>query len=382
VLITPSNIIEIGQTLAQACAKRAGQADRKAQLPAEDLRALRESGYLALSVPLEHGGAGLSLRECAAAQHNLAQGSASTAMVAAMQLQIFGHAREVHEWPEAAFERLCRAAAREGALFNSATGEPDLDSPSRGGRFRTTAQPAPGGGHFIVNGRKTWVTGGPHLTHLLTSVTIGGQKGILWMYNNQPGMTWIRTWENALSLRASESHDLVLENAIVSAENLLTRGESTPQPNLWFPAMITAVYLGTARAARDAAIQFALERVPPAPGKSIATQPHIQRTIGEMDIRLQAAEALFFDATAAWDGKENHRTGIAIRLAAAKHFAIESAAQITEQALRLAGEQGLKDDRPFERYFRDVRAGFMQPPAPEDALAQVGNAAIAQKSGL
>ncbi len=379
-LITPDNLIEISQTLAQACAKRAGQADRNARLPEEDLRALRESGYLALSVPLEHGGAGLSLRECAAAQHNLAQGNASTAIVAAMQLQIFGHAREVREWPEAAFERLCRAAAREGALFNSAASEPSLGSPSRGGRFRTNAQPAPGGGHFIVNGRKTWVTGGPHLTHLLTAVTIGGQKGILWMYNNQPGLTWIRTWENALSLRASESHDLVLENAVVPAENLLTRGESAPQPNLWFPAMVTAVYLGTARAARDAAIQFTLERVPPALGKPIATQPRIQRAIGEMDIRLQAAEALFFNAVAAWDGKENHRAAIAVRLAAAKHFVVESAAQITEQALRLAGGQGLKDDWPFERYFRDARAGFMNPPAPENALEQVGSAAIAQKS--
>ncbi|GAB4521255.1 MAG: acyl-CoA dehydrogenase family protein [Anaerolineales bacterium] len=375
-LITPQNLIEISRTLAQTCAERAAEADRKAHLPEEDLHALRQSGYLSLSVPLEHGGAGLSLRECAAAQTHLAQGSAATALVAAMQLQVFGHAREMRDWPEASFAALCRAVVREGALFNSAASEPDLGSPSRGGKFRTTAQPAPGGGHFIVNGHKTWVTGGPRLTHLLTRVTIGGQPGVLWMPNNLPGMTWLTTWQHALSLRASESHDLHLENVIVPAENLLSRGESAPQPNLWFPAMITAVYLGTAHAARDAAIRFALERTPAALGKPIATLPDIQRTIGEMDIRLQAAEALFFQAAAAWDGKESNRKHAATRLAAAKHFVVESAAAITEQALRLVGGQGLTDTLPFERYFRDARAGFMQPPAPNDALQQVGSAAL------
>ncbi len=378
-IITPRNVLHISQSLARQCAPRAAQADREARLPEEDLRALRDSGYLALSVPLEYGGAGLSLRECAAAQVELAQGSAATALVAAMQLQVFGHARETRPWPEAAFARFCRAAVEEGALFNSAASEPDLGSPSRGGGFKTTAVPAPGGDHFIVNGEKAWVSGGRHLTHLLVRVSVAGQPAVLWMSNNLPGMSWQPAWERALSLRASESHNLRLKNVVVPAENLLERGhhgERDAPPNLWFPAMLTAVYLGAALAARNAAIRYALERVPAALGRPIATLPSVQRRVGEMDAPLQAARAFFFEAAAAWDGKEAHRAAALTRLTAAKYVVMEAAAQATEKALRLVGGQGLTDALPVERCFRDVRAGFMQPPSGDAALESIGRAAL------
>jgi len=378
-IITPRNVLHISQNLARACAPRAARADREARLPEEDLRALRGSGYLALSVPLEYGGAGLSLRECAAAQVELAQGSASTALVAAMQLQVFGHARETRPWPEPAFARFCRAAAEDGALFNSAASEPDLGSPSRGEGFKTIAVPAPGGDHFIVSGEKAWVSGGRHLTHLLVRVSVASQPAVLWMHNNQPGMTWRPAWERALSLRASESHNLHLQNVVVPAENLLERGpRKDAPPNLWFPAMLTAVYLGAALAARNAAIRYALERVPGALGRPIATLPSVQRRVGEMDAPLQAARAFFFEAAAAWDGKEAHRGAAFTRLAAAKHIVMEAAAQATEKALRLVGGQGLTDALPVERCFRDVRAGFMQPPSGDAALERVGRAALEQ----
>ena len=375
-IITPRNVRETGRVLGESCALRATQADREARLPEEDLRALKESGYLGVSIPLEYGGAGLSLRECAEAQIELARGSASTALVAAMHLQVFGHARETRPWPDAVFVQFCRAATRQGALFNSVASEPEMGSPSRGGRFRTAARPAPGGEHFIVNGYKTWVTGGRHLTHLLVRVSVGGEASVLWMPNDLPGMTWIPAWERALGLRASESHDLRLENVVVPAGNLIARGGQKEPPNLWFPAMLTAVYLGAALAARDAFIRYALERVPPALGKPIATLPSIRRQVGEMDAELQAAAALFREAAAAWRGDESRRQFAFTRLVAAKHIVLATAARVTEQALRAAGGRALTDALPLERYFRDVRPGFAQPPSGDAALELIGRAAL------
>src|SRR5262249_33704840 len=137
--------IDMVRTLAQDIASRANEADRAGKLPDEDIQALRDSSYLALSVPVEFGGQGLSLRECVAAQLELAQGSTATALVAAMQLQVFGFARETRLWPEAVFEKFCRAAVNDGALFNFLASEPVLGSPSRGGRYQTYAQPTPRG---------------------------------------------------------------------------------------------------------------------------------------------------------------------------------------------------------------------------------------------
>src|SRR5215813_8236803 len=104
-------VLEIAQNLAADFATRADEADRLGKLPAEDVQALKDSGYLGISIPREYGGAGLSLQECVAAQLELAKGSASSAMVAGMQLHMFGNMRENHPWDEAKFEYWCRIAA-------------------------------------------------------------------------------------------------------------------------------------------------------------------------------------------------------------------------------------------------------------------------------
>ncbi|MCA9940976.1 MAG: hypothetical protein KC418_20195, partial [Anaerolineales bacterium] len=76
----------------------------------------------------------------------------STALVAGMQMHVFGHEREVRAWREADFANFCRLAVHEGALFNSVASEPALGSPSRGGSFQTHADPTPDGANWIVNG--------------------------------------------------------------------------------------------------------------------------------------------------------------------------------------------------------------------------------------
>jgi alkylation response protein AidB-like acyl-CoA dehydrogenase len=66
--LTDQTTIEAVRTLAQDIATRASDADKAGKLPDEDIQALRESGYLTMSVPAEYGGQGLSLRECVTAQ--------------------------------------------------------------------------------------------------------------------------------------------------------------------------------------------------------------------------------------------------------------------------------------------------------------------------
>ena len=131
-------------------------------------------------------------------------------------------------------------------------------------------------------------------------------------------------------------------------------------------------------AARNRVIQFALERVPTALGKPIATLPKIQRQIGEIDVALQAARSLLFDVAAEWTGDDADRRKMSARIAAAKTMVTETANKVTDQALRIAGGSSITKALPLERYFRDVRAGAMQPPSGDTALEMVGRAAIAE----
>jgi alkylation response protein AidB-like acyl-CoA dehydrogenase len=370
-----SKPIELARTLAIEIASRADEADRLGRLPAQDVALLRESGYLGLAVPLEFGGQGASLLTCVAAKMELAKGSASTALVAAMQHQVVGYQREIRSWRPDAFEQIMREAAA-GGLLNSLASEPALGSPSRGGLPETTATPTDDGECLIINGHKTWSTGGSHLTHLLVRVAVGGEPGVVLVRQGTPGIEWVETWGDTLSLRASDSHDVYFHDVIVPRDNLIETGDAKARPNVWFPMMLSAVYLGTALAARDAVIQYSLERVPTALGKPIASLPKIQRQIGEIDVALQAARALLLEVASGWSGDDSERAAIMPRIAAAKTVVMDAATCATERALEVAGGSAITRALPLERYFRDVRAGQMQPPSGDTALEMVGRAAL------
>ncbi|MCA9925181.1 MAG: acyl-CoA/acyl-ACP dehydrogenase, partial [Anaerolineales bacterium] len=192
--------VSLAKELSASIATRADAADEAGALPAEDVALLRESGYLGISVPKEFGGYGLSLRDCVAAQLELAQGSASTALVAGMQVHIFGNQREIRTWREAAYVDFCEQAA-QGALFNSVASEPAMGSPSRGGLPATTAVSTPDSNGWCINGHKTWITGGKHLTHMLVRVNIENEGGVLLVEQDAPGLEWANAWQKALSLR-------------------------------------------------------------------------------------------------------------------------------------------------------------------------------------
>jgi alkylation response protein AidB-like acyl-CoA dehydrogenase len=375
-MVPNETAVSLAQAIAKEIAPRADAADKLAALPVEDVRLLQETGYTALSVPREFGGHGYSLLDCVAAQVQLAQGSGSTAIVAGMPIQVFGLQREDTNWRRDAYEKLCVAAA-QGALINSVASEPAMGSPSRGGLPATTAVPTDDGSGWLLNGRKTWVTGGEHLTHMLIFANVAGRMGIVVVEKDTPGLVWEHTWKDALSLRASDSHDVCFTDVVVPVENLIDTPKHAP-PNVWFPLIMASVYMGTAVAARNAVIQFALERVPSALGKPISTLPKIQRQIGEIDIALQAAQSLLFDVAGEWTGKNEDREAFLPRIAAAKSMVTETANKVTDKALRIAGGTSITKALPLERYFRDVRAGSMQPPSGDTALEMVGRAAIAE----
>jgi alkylation response protein AidB-like acyl-CoA dehydrogenase len=364
--IEHGDAVEIAKTLGEDVATRADEADRLGRLPVVDVDALKLSGYQSFTVPKAFGGPELSVRTCVEAQLELAKASGSTAIVAGMTMQVVGNARDLGQWKDVDWERLGSAAC-SGGLINSVASEKEMGSPSRGGLFQSTAVPTDDG--YLINGHKTWTTGGRHLTHMLVRVTLGEAAAVILVEGDREGLSWENTWEDALSLRASDSHDLTLNDVVVPRENLIVQNPPNQRP-MWFPMVLGATYLGVATAARDALVQFALERVPLALGKPIATLPKIQREIGEIDAALMAARALLFEVADRWDQRSYGR------VAAAKQFATRTAVEVTDQAIRVAGAQSLTKGLPLERYFRDTRAGTMSPPSGDTAYEAVGNEAL------
>lgn len=361
--------LELAKSLATEFASRAATADANGALPQADLDALKDSGLLGLTVPTSYGGLGAGLSEAVRLQLELAKGSAATGLVIAMTLHIVGREAELESWPPRIREKIFSGVAR-GELLNSAASEPRLGSPSRGGLPDTYAET--NGEKFVIHGHKNWVTGGEHLKHLLVRLRIGEQARVLYVPGNTPNIRWEKTWGNALSLRASDSHDVYFEGARVPAQNLLPITQSPPL--IWFPLLMAANYLGTGLAARDEVIHYTLERVPTALDKPIATLPKIQRQLGEIETELQAAQTLLRSVADEWRGSGHAK--FLPKVAAAKHLAVETALSVTDKAMRIAGAAAIDKGLALERYFRDARGGLVHPPSGDAGLELIGKAAL------
>ena len=368
---TSQSVIELAKDLAKQFSLRAAEADKLGRMPVEDVQALKQTGYLAINIKKTFGGSELSILDCVKAQIEIAQGSPSTAIVAAMPLHIFGQAKD---YPSVRYAEFCELAIA-GALFNFASSEPALGSPARGELYATSVERTENG--LLLNGYKTCTTGGKHLTHMLVTATSEGQPIAVLVEANRAGVSWQDNWGQGLALRASESNDVRFDNVLLPETHILDPEALEAERNrkLWFTMMISAVYLGAAIGARNAVIKYALERIPTALGKPIAVLPSIQRQIGEMDVSLQAAQALLLDVAANWENTQ--RTNVVT----AKYYVTEAASQVTEKALLIAGAVGLTDKLPLERYFRDVRAGLIQPPKGDAALELIGQSAISKAKG-
>ncbi len=371
--MTHRSPLEIARQLATELAPAAAEADEEGALPTGDVERLHASGYLKLALPVDFGGAGVDLSTHVAAQALVAAGSASTALVAAMTAMVVGYARDGVAWARER-ERVFGLVA-DGGLVNVVASEPELGSPSGGGLTKTAL--SPDGDGYRLDGRKTWSTGGRHLTHLFVLARREDAPVTVMVTNHAPGVVWHDTWGDGLSLRGSESHDVTFADVRVAEQDVLALDPPPPneKPNPWFTALVAATYVGIARAAREAVIDYALDRVPSALGVPIATLPSIRRQLGELDAALVPAEATLREAAHAWDER---RDGLPITLA--KHVCVEAALRVTEGALRIAGAAALDPRLPLARHFRDARAGLGHPPKGDALLERLGAVAIQARS--
>jgi alkylation response protein AidB-like acyl-CoA dehydrogenase len=375
-----AEFIALAAELADRFAPRAALYDRENRFPFENFREMHESGYLALTVPEEYGGRGATPIELALAQERLAQGDGSTALGSTMHLGMIGRLAETRLWPAPLFEAICRDVVEHGALINAAHSEPDLGSPSRGGLPSTTAMRTPSG--WRINGRKSWTTLAPALTYvnlLATAVEEGNEprRANFLLRMDTPGIQVVETWDN-LGMRATGSHDLVLENVEVSVDARLSDGGSTVPGDgrAWGTFASGAVFLGLATAARDCAVSYAKFRTPNGMSGPIAELQTVQHRIAEIELLLLQARTLFYDTAERWERSPAQRDDLAWRLAAVKYTVSNHAIRIGDLALRVTGSAGLSRTMPLERIVRDLRVSIGQPPIDDAALTIIGKAAL------
>ncbi len=384
-----ARFVELSRALAVKFSARAAEHDRAGSFPFENFADLRASEYPAWVVPTRYGGWGANLLEAVMIAETLAEGDGSTALSAVMHLQTLGGAEEKRTFPEPLFAEICRAAVERGALVNSISTEPEMGSPSHGGKPATTATPVPATGSraagYIVNGRKSFASMSPTLDFMIASAAIqdGSEQVANFVITPGPGVEIVETWD-ALGMRSTGSHDVVLRDVFVPAHYMippmlpLTVGK--PRVNAWFTLVVSAVYVGVAAAALQSAACFAQNRVPPSLGKPIAQLENVQRRLGEAELMLHQARIQLYHAADLWERYPDQRTELGELVLVAKYTSTNNAVAAVDQCMRMAGGVSMTKKLPLERYYRDVRGGVGHPPHDDQILTILGKAAIARQT--
>lgn len=376
--------VEIARALAVKFSERAPQHDRDGSFPFENFADLRAARYPAWMVPTRYGGEGLNLIECVMLAETLAEGDGSTALSAVMHMQTIGGAGESRRWPEPLFAEVCRAAVERGAMINSISTEPEVGSPSHGGKPATTATPVPAEGDrpagYLINGHKNFGSLIPTLDYIVSSATVQdeSQEAASFLITPGPGVEILETWD-ALGMRSTGSHDVIYQDVFVPADHIIRFVPLAPnqaRANAWFTLAVSAVYVGVASAALHSAIHYARNRKPPSLGKPIAELENIQRRLGEAELLLHQARMQIYYAADVWDRYPDQRVKTGELLLVAKYTATNNAVDVVDHCMRVVGGASMTKALPLERYYRDVRAGVGHPTQDDQALVLLGKAAI------
>ena len=241
----------------------------------------------------------------------------------------------------------------------------------------------------MLDGRKTFTTLAPVLRYFIVLARIDGPGGEppdlanFVIYRDDPGARVVETWDS-LGMRATGSHDFVLDGCRLPAGRLLTRRRvDEPDPKsaagtAWFALGLAATVIGVAQAARAYAVGFARERTPNS-ARTISAYPGVRERVARIDLLLQRSRAEVADAVRAWEGRATAAAegmGPLERVAVAKVDTVNSCIEAVELAMRVVGGVSLQKSRPIERYWRDVRAPLHNPPLEDRALEWLARAAL------
>lgn len=362
------------KTLEQSFKARAASIDEEARFPIENIDVLRKIGYTKITLPTKYGGDGLNIYDVVLLQETLASYDANTALSIGWTLGVVGQLYENNSWAQEKLESFAQLVA-QGAITNRAASEAQTGSPARGGKPGTTAIKS--GDTWVLNGRKIFTTASLSLDVFLVSAWVSEHEeiGHFFIPRDTAGLSIEETWD-VIGMRGTGSHDLILDNVQLPLDALveLSSDQTGFKLNSWL-LHIPATYLGIAQAARDYAIEFALQHSPNSITGTISELPNVQAFIGEIDLELAKARfTLYGVAEAATDPlRQPFMTN---ELGIAKHVVTNSAISIVDKAMRIVGAKSLQRSNPLQRYYRDVRAGLHNPPMDDITIQKLAIAAI------
>jgi alkylation response protein AidB-like acyl-CoA dehydrogenase len=225
--------------------------------------------------------------------------------------------------------------------------------------FALSARAAQDDDHYVINGRKLWITNGNEAGVFIVFANVkpeAGYRGItaFMVERGFPGFT-VGKKEDKLGIRASSTCELILEDCRVHESQVL--GEAGKGYKVAIETLnegrigIGAQMIGLAKGALGHAVQYTKERRQF--GKAIAEFQLVQGQLARMATEVEAARLLVYNAARLRDAGKPFVTEAAM----AKLYSSEVAERVTSLAINLYGGYGYVKDYPVEKLWRDAKIG-------------------------
>lgn len=325
--------------------------DQTGDWPMDIFKKALEVGLVNLNIPEQYGGLGASVLEECIVGEEFAYGCSGigTALLvnqlAVLPINIAGNDDQKAKY----FTRL----VDEGAIMSYCMTEPDAGSDVSG--IKTTAIRR--GDKYILNGAKTWITGGPvasYFTVFAKTDPEAGHKGMscFIIEREWDGVSVSKPLEK-LGQHAAQTCMVFFEDVEVPAENLLGReGDGFMIGMKVFDKSrppVASAATGIARRALDEAVKYAGTRQ--AFGQAIAHFQGVGFMLADMKIRYEGAHHLAYRS--AWDVDNGLRNTSSA--AVAKAFCADAAVLNATDAVQVFGGNGYSREYPVEKLMRDAK---------------------------
>jgi alkylation response protein AidB-like acyl-CoA dehydrogenase len=378
----PAIIERAARLTRERIAPRAALYDKQAANPVESWRDLWTEGFLSAAVPAAHGGLGLDTPTYIGVIRTIAQGCASTAMTVHMHSTVMRFIDALGT--EAQKRRYFSEVVDRGKLFGSWGSEPAV-SLSR--TFLVETALRDDGDAWVIDGLKHFCTMALGASYYMVWGAIDGEadmgKALIQAVvpADTPGIETDGTW-NTLGMRGTYSPSVTFSGVRVPKDAALGRPGMAVQVGVAeiFGLGYAAVYVGLAEAALAFAAEFCTTRVVRPENVPVASDPAVQRHIGEMAANLEAARLVLDACAADWDAADPLERGLLA--ARAKYLATEVGLHVTSRVIQVVGGRGAYRELPAERAFRDLRTSTLMPPTVDRMLETIGKAALGIREGM
>jgi len=331
----------------------ASELEHRDEYPQALVDTMKTLGLFGATIPVEHGGLGLSFGTYARVMEELSRGWMSLAGV--INSHLIMAFVITHHGTDAQKKYFLPAMARGEKRGGLALTEPHAGSDVQS--IRTTAVRR--GDDYILSGSKMFITNARNGTMLAVAAKTNPKAepayagiSMFAVEKNDSGPTVSRNIKK-LGYKGIDTCEVLLEDFPVPASSLIggTEGQGFKQVMSALEVgriNVAARAVGVAQAAFESAIRYSQQRT--AFGKPISQHQAVQLMLADMGTRVEASRLLVSNAARKKDAGER----CDVEAGMAKLFASEACAKISLDAMRVLAGYGFTQEFPVERFYRDA----------------------------